>query len=201
MIKYEEGFWNIPGTDRIIGRPSDLWVQSHRDRAIILDYILACAMALLTSIFFLLQSFYHYISKSVTKSSFMSSFEFRLNIVCSLIVIAVFPLIQYLFRNNHALREAAPQMAFSVVLLIIGILGVRTHFRFQSLLKVAMLTISESTQGVVEKLEYFKDMVSTRNKPSSDERGGGIFFEFELKRHHILACADALTFFLSFSFL
>ncbi|KAF9573342.1 hypothetical protein EC968_008610 [Mortierella alpina] len=158
MIKYEEGFAVIPGTDRIVGRLSNDWAQSHQDRAEILDYILACAMALLTSIFFLLQSFYHYISKSVTKSSFMSSFEFRLNIVCSLIVIAVFPLIQYLFRNNHALREAAPQMAFSVVLLIIGILGVRTHFRFQSLLKVAMLTISESTQGVVEKLEYFKDM-------------------------------------------
>ncbi|CAO3572187.1 unnamed protein product [Mortierella alpina] len=158
MIKYEEGFWTIPGTDRIVGRPSDLWEPSHQARAEVLDYILACAMALLTSIFFLLQSFYHYISKSVTKSSFMSSLEFRLNIVCSLIVLAVFPLIQYLFRNNHALREAAPQMAFSVVLLIIGILGVRTHFRFQSLLKVAMLTISENTQGVVEKLEYFKDM-------------------------------------------
>jgi len=171
MIKYEEGFWTIPGTDRIVGRPSDLWEPSHQARAEVLDYILACAMALLTSIFFLLQSFYHYISKSVTKSSFMSSLEFRLNIVCSLIVIAVFPLIQYLFRNNHALREAAPQMAFSSVLLIIGILGVRTHFRFQSLLKVAMLTISESTQGVVEKLEYFKDMVSGRNNASSEKDG------------------------------
>ncbi|KAG0199719.1 hypothetical protein BGX28_007028, partial [Mortierella sp. GBA30] len=158
VIKYEEGFWDNAKTGQIVSRPSFLWSQSNQDRAAVLDYILACGMALLTCIFFLLQSFYHYISKSVTKSSFMSSFEFRLNIVCSLIVLAVFPLIQYVFRNNLAVREAAPQMAFSVVLLVIGFLGVRTHFRFKSLLKVAKLTISESTRGVVEKLEYFKDM-------------------------------------------
>ncbi|KAG0366525.1 hypothetical protein BGZ54_005235 [Gamsiella multidivaricata] len=158
MIKYQEGFWSNPISNEIISRPSFLWSQPNQDTASALDYALACSMALLTSIFFLLQSFYHYISKSVTKSSFMSSFEFRLNIVCSFIVIALFPLLQFLFRNNLAFREAAPQMAFSIVTLIIGFLGVRTHFRFKSLLKVALLTINENTQGVAEKLEYFKDM-------------------------------------------
>lgn len=142
-----------------MGRPSFLWTQPHQDTASALDYALACGMALLTSIFFLLQAFYHYISKSVTKSSFMSSFEFRLNIVCSCFLLAVFPLIQFLFRNNLSFREAAPQMAFSVVLLAIALLGLRTHFRFQALLKVALLTINENSQGVAEKLEYFKDMV------------------------------------------
>ncbi|KAF9916656.1 hypothetical protein BX616_003185 [Lobosporangium transversale] len=88
----------------------------------------------------------------------MSSFEFRLNIICSLIVLVVFPTIQFVFRNNHAYREAAPQMAFSIVLLAIAFLGFRTHFRFKSLLKNALLTINENTQGVAEKLEYFKDM-------------------------------------------
>ncbi|KAF9577993.1 hypothetical protein BGW38_006469 [Lunasporangiospora selenospora] len=158
MIKYEEGFWKNEQTGAIVGRPSPFWKPINQDRADMLDYILACAMALLTSIFFLLQAFYHYISKSVTKTSFMSSFEFRLNIVFSVMVIVVFPLIQFIFRGNLAVREAAPQMAFSSALLIIAFLGMRTHFRFKSLLKVAMLTISESTQGVVEKLEYFKDM-------------------------------------------
>ncbi|KAF9194625.1 hypothetical protein BGZ50_005988 [Haplosporangium sp. Z 11] len=157
-IKYEEGFWVNEKTGAIMGKPSFLWSQANQDRATILEYVLACGMAVLASIFFLLQSFYHYISKSVTKSSFMSSFEFRLNIVFSLAVLVVFPLVQFMFRNSHEIREAAPQMAFSVVLLIITSLGVRTHYRFKSLLKVAMLTISESTQGVVAKLEYFKDM-------------------------------------------
>ncbi|KAF9352803.1 hypothetical protein BGX26_009431 [Mortierella sp. AD094] len=157
-IKYYEGFWVNPQNNEIVSKPSFLWSQPHQDLASVLDYTLACAMALLASIFFLLQSFYHYISKSVTKSSFMSSLEFRINIVCSVMVIAAFPLIQYLARNSHNKREAAPQMAFSVVLCSIGILGIRTHFRFKSLLKVALMTVSESSQGVAEKLEYFKDM-------------------------------------------
>ncbi|KAF9094270.1 hypothetical protein BGX27_001483 [Mortierella sp. AM989] len=156
LIKYSEGFYPIDG--KIISKPSLLWSPFHRNLASVLDYTLACSMALLASIFFLLQSFYHYISKSVTKSSFMSSLEFRINIVCSLIVLAVFPLVQYLYRNNHIKREAAPQMAFSVVLISIGLLGIRTHFRFKSLLKVALMTVSEGSQSVIEKLEYFKDM-------------------------------------------
>ncbi|KAF9982064.1 hypothetical protein BGZ65_003275 [Modicella reniformis] len=157
-IKYEEGFWFNSASNEIVGTPSPLWSQPNQNTASILDYALASGMALLTSIFFLLQSFYHYISKSVTKSSFMSSFEFRLNIICSFTVLAVFPLIQFLFRNNLAFREAAPQMAFSIVLLVIALLGVRTHFRFKVLLRAALLTINETTQGVAEKLEYFKDM-------------------------------------------
>ncbi|KAG0252748.1 hypothetical protein BG011_006827 [Mortierella polycephala] len=157
-IKYEEGFWVNEKTGAIMAKPSFLWSQENQDRATILEYVLACGMAVMASLFFLLQSFYHYISKSVTKSSFMSSFEFRLNIVCSFAVLVVFPLVQFIFRNSHEAREAGPQMAFSAVLLIITFLGVRTHYRFKSLLKVAMLTISESTHGVVEKLEYFKDM-------------------------------------------
>ncbi|KAI8604331.1 hypothetical protein EDD21DRAFT_291235, partial [Dissophora ornata] len=123
-----------------------------------LTYCLALAMALLTSCFFLLQSFYHYISKNVTKTSYMSSFEFRLNIVCSCIVVVAFPVIQFLFRDDHARQEAAPEMAFSVVTLIIALLGVRTHFRFKRLLRVALLSLTENTQSVAEKLEYFKDM-------------------------------------------
>ncbi|KAG0210491.1 hypothetical protein B0O80DRAFT_496213 [Mortierella sp. GBAus27b] len=157
-IKYREGFWEIPESQQIISKPSNLWTQPNQDTAEALDYALACGMALLTSIFFLLQAFYHYISKSVTKTSFMSSLEFRLNIACSITLLTIFPLIQYLFRKNLAFREAAPQMAFSSVLLIIAFLGVRTHFRFKSLLKVALLTVNENSQGVAEKLEYFKDM-------------------------------------------
>ncbi|KAF9209166.1 hypothetical protein BGZ49_005953 [Haplosporangium sp. Z 27] len=135
-----------------------LWTKLHQDLATVLEYTLACAMAILASIFFLLQSFYHYISKSVTKSSFMSSLEFRINIVCSIMVLAAFPLIQYFVRKDQEKREAAPQMAFSVVLTCIGLLGLRTHYRFKSLLKVALVTMTETSQGVAEKLEYFKDM-------------------------------------------
>ncbi|KAF9405501.1 hypothetical protein BGZ94_003509, partial [Podila epigama] len=155
-IKYQEGF--IVKDDVGYPKPSTLWSQEKRDRAYILDYCLSVATALLTSVFFLLQSFWSFISKSVAKSSFMSSFEFRLNIVTSLVVIVIYPVIQYLFRNNHAHREAAPQMAFSSFLLLVSLLGIRTHFRFKTLLKVAMMTVTDATRGVAVKLEYFKDL-------------------------------------------
>ncbi|KAG0003868.1 hypothetical protein BGZ79_010940 [Entomortierella chlamydospora] len=157
-IKYYEGFIINPENNETLSKPYYLWSQPHQDLASVLDYTLACAMALFASIFFLLQSFYHYISKSVTKSSFMSSLEFRINIICSVILIAAFPLVQYLARNDHNKREAAPQMAFSLVTCSIGVLGIRSNFRFKSLLKVALMTMTESSQDVAEKLEHFKDM-------------------------------------------
>ncbi|KAG0321947.1 hypothetical protein BG000_003065, partial [Podila horticola] len=158
-IKYKEGFMDISqGAGVIIAKPSNFWVDGHVEQAKTLDYLLAVGMAMLTSTLFLLQSFWSFISKSVTKSTFMTSFEFRLNIVVSVIVIVLFPTIQFLFRNNHALREAAPQMAFSVFLLFVSLLGVRTHFRFNSLLKVAVNTVTDATKSVVVKLEYFKDL-------------------------------------------
>ncbi|KAF9406986.1 hypothetical protein BGZ76_006227, partial [Entomortierella beljakovae] len=151
-IKYSEGFWVNPKDGSIMGKPSALWSPTHQKLARVCDYTLAAVMALLGSIFFLLQSFYHYISKSVTKSSFMSSLEFKVNIVCSIGIVVVFPLVQYFFRNDHARREAAPQLAFGIVSISIGLLSIRTHYRFLSLLKVALTTVSESSQGVAEKL-------------------------------------------------
>ncbi|KAG0327352.1 hypothetical protein BGZ99_007822 [Dissophora globulifera] len=158
IVKYQEGFWVNPATGEIMGKPSVLWSPQHQTFVLALDYVLASGMAILASVFFLLQSFYHYISKTVTKTSFMSSLEFRTNTVISCLVIVLFPLLQYLFRNDHQYREAAPQMGFSCVLMLIAVLGVRTHFRFKRLLRVALLTVSEHSVGVIQKLEYFKDM-------------------------------------------
>ncbi|KAF9976903.1 hypothetical protein BGZ73_007520 [Actinomortierella ambigua] len=142
----------------ILAKPQAYWAKANQDLAGTLDYVLACGLALETSVFFLMQAFWSYISKSITKSSFMSSLEFRLNIIASCGVIVTFPLVQYIFRNDHAYRESAPQLAFALALMTIAVLGVRTHFRFKSLLKVAVLTMNESSVNVAERLEYFKDM-------------------------------------------
>ncbi|KAG0243684.1 hypothetical protein BGW41_001557 [Actinomortierella wolfii] len=158
-IKYEEGFMVIPSMgNAILSKPQIYWSKANQDLATVLDYLLACGLALETSVFFLMQAFWSYISKSITKSSFMSSLEFRLNIIASCTVTISFPLVQYIFRNDHKVREAAPQLAFALALLTIAVLGVRTHFRFKSLLKVAVLTMNESSINVAERLEYFKDM-------------------------------------------
>ncbi|KAG0306466.1 hypothetical protein BGZ98_002346 [Dissophora globulifera] len=158
IVKYQEGFWVNPATGEIMGKPMVLWSPQHQTVVLALDYVLASGMAIEACVFFLLQSFYHYISKTVTKTSFVSSLEFRTNTFISCLVIVLFPLLQYLVRDNHQYREAVPQMGFSCVLIFIGALGVRTHFRFKRLLRVALLTVSEHSVGVIQKLEYFKDM-------------------------------------------
>ncbi|KAF8975858.1 hypothetical protein BGZ46_008782 [Entomortierella lignicola] len=157
-IKYTEGFWINPLTQEIQERPAEAWSEPDQVHIEPLYYTLACALALENCAFFLLQSFWSYISKSVTKTSFMSSFEFKVNIVCSLFAMALYPTIQYLFRNDFAYREAAPQLVFSIMTFITGVLGIRTHFRLAVLIRTASEIRTETTVNVVQKLQYFKDM-------------------------------------------
>jgi NADH:ubiquinone oxidoreductase subunit K len=126
-----------------------------------LYYTLACSLSLQNCAFFILQAFWSYISKSVTKSSFMSSFEFKVYLVSSCFAVALFPTVQYLFRNDFVYREVIPHLIFCILLFTTGALGLRVHFRLVALIKNAALTLNESTLNVLEKLEYFKDMVCT----------------------------------------
>src|SRR5690554_81606 len=158
-LKYIEGFWVNPESQKIQSTPAQLWSEKDTAHVEPLYYTLACSLALESCIFFLLQAFWSYISKSVTKSSFMSSLEFKINVAASCIVVALFPTIQYLFRKDFVYREAVPQIIFSTILIIIGFLGIRTHFKLMVLIRNAREIMNETTASVVHKLEYFKDMV------------------------------------------
>ncbi|KAG0199720.1 hypothetical protein BGX28_007029 [Mortierella sp. GBA30] len=157
-LKYLEGFWVNPRTKEIQSRPAQAWSDNDMVHVEPLYYTLACCLAFENCVFFLLQAFWSYISKSVTKSSFMSSFEFKINITASCFVVALFPTVQFLFRNDFVYREVVPQMIFSILMFITGVLGIRTHFRFVALIKNARAIMNETTTNVVHKLEYFKDM-------------------------------------------
>ncbi|KAI1314871.1 hypothetical protein EDD11_001594 [Mortierella claussenii] len=157
-LKYLEGFWVNPRTHEIQSKPAQAWSEPDMLHVEPLYYTLACCLAFENSVFFLLQAFWSYISKSVTKSSFMTSFEFKINIGVSCFVVVLFPTIQYLFRNDFVYREVVPQMIFSTLTFITGVLGIRTHFRLVALIKNACEISNETTMNVLQKLEYFKDM-------------------------------------------
>ncbi|KAF9194626.1 hypothetical protein BGZ50_005989 [Haplosporangium sp. Z 11] len=157
-LKYVEGFWVNPESQEIQSRPAQVWSEKNTDHVEPLYYTLACCLALESCVFFLLQAFWSYISKSVTKSSFMSSLEFKINVAASCIVVALFPTVQYLFRKDFVYREVVPQIIFSTLMLILGILGIRTQFRLMVLIRNARDIMNETTASVVHKLEYFKDM-------------------------------------------
>ncbi|KAF9129737.1 hypothetical protein BGX30_013836, partial [Mortierella sp. GBA39] len=145
-------------THEIQSKPAQAWTEEDMLHVEPLYYTLACSLSLQNCAFFLLQAFWSYISKSVTKSTFMSSFEFKVHLIASCGAIVLFPTVQYLFRNDFVYREAVPQFIFCILLFTTGALGVRVHFRLVALIKNASITMNESTLSVLEKLEYFKDM-------------------------------------------
>ncbi|KAK3844118.1 MAG: hypothetical protein J3R72DRAFT_83384 [Linnemannia gamsii] len=157
-LKYIEGFWTNPKTHEIQSKPAQAWTEEDMLHVEPLYYTLACSLSLQNCAFFLLQAFWSYISKSVTKSSFMSSFEFKVYLVASCFAVALFPTVQYLFRNDFVYREVVPHLIFCILLFTTGALGLRVHFRLVALIKNAALTLNDSTMNVLEKLEYFKDM-------------------------------------------
>ncbi|KAG0197180.1 translational elongation factor EF-1 alpha [Mortierella sp. NVP41] len=157
-LKYIEGFWTNPKTHEIQSKPAQAWTEDNMVHVEPLYYTLACSLSLQNCAFFLLQAFWSYISKSVTKSSFMSSFEFKVYVVGSCGALVVFPTVQYLFRNDFVYREVVPHLIFCILLFTTGVLGLRVHFRLVALIKSASEMLNETTLNVLEKLEYFKDM-------------------------------------------
>ncbi|KAI9247832.1 hypothetical protein BY458DRAFT_536697 [Sporodiniella umbellata] len=120
-----------------------------------IDYVECVTLSLQTGIFFLLQCFWNYLSNTVAKKSFMSSWEFRFYIFWAIGSMAIFPILQWYFRDDVTKREAVPQLAYSVEVLLVALLGVRSHFRFQ---RIIQMTRNKGITAVTGKISYFKDM-------------------------------------------
>ncbi|CEG74432.1 hypothetical protein RMATCC62417_09652 [Rhizopus microsporus] len=141
----------------IISKPFDYWTPQHQYIAMSIDYLECVTLSMQTGIFFLLQCFWHYLSTNVAKKSFMGSWEFRFYIFWALGSVAVFPILQWTYRDDVIKREAIPQLAYSTEILIAALLGIRSHFRFNRIINIARNMKTGST-AVTEKMAYFKDM-------------------------------------------
>ncbi|CAO3671488.1 unnamed protein product [Rhizopus stolonifer] len=179
-LKYNEGYFDYQG--HIISKPFILWTPTHQQKAEAFDYIQCVTFSMEAGIFLLLQSFWNYLSNTVAKKTFMSSFEFRFYIVCALASVALFPILQWVFRESSIKREAIPQLTFSIEVFIIATLGFRTHFRFKRLIALTQKINSASQKNIVVKLSYFKDM----NKLTSI-----ILYCYSIG--FIILCIDGLT--------
>ncbi|CAG8462139.1 22764_t:CDS:2, partial [Racocetra persica] len=154
-IKYTEGFMVIPYNGEIITKPVQFWNDENRRLVTPIDYVLCVNFSAQTCLLFLLQSFWNYLANNIAKTTFMGSFEFKSYIIYSVFSLALFPLLQWLFRYDNIYTEVVPQLAFGVILFIIGLLGVRSHWRFTRLLRITR-SANASQLGIVLKLEYFK---------------------------------------------
>ncbi|KAI8384455.1 uncharacterized protein BYT42DRAFT_261655 [Radiomyces spectabilis] len=154
-IKYKEGFMALPD-GRIIQKPFDFWAREHQQPIQAIDYVECVTFSFHTGVFFLMQCFWNYLSNSVARKSFMGSFEFKFYIFWAMGSMAMFPILQWVYRNDELNREIVPQLAYGIEVLITALLGVRSHLRFRRI--IAMTRRGNKNAAIINKLSYFRDM-------------------------------------------
>ncbi|KAI9257987.1 hypothetical protein BDA99DRAFT_514937 [Phascolomyces articulosus] len=157
-VKYSEGFVALP-TGSIITKPFILWSPERQKPLQAMNYLQCVTFAFHTGVFFLMQCFWNYLSNSVAKKSFMGSFEFKFYIIWALGSVAMFPVLQWRFRNDIYLSEIVPQLAYGGEVLITAALGVRSNFRFKRIIAASRRNKSSaSSNAIINRLSYFKEM-------------------------------------------
>ncbi|KAI9320543.1 hypothetical protein BX666DRAFT_1851743, partial [Dichotomocladium elegans] len=156
-IKYEEGFANIMG--HVFTKPEIMWTAADRALVIPTDYSLCIGFSLQTGTLFLLQCFWNYLANSVAKASFMSSREFFVYVLWTIVSILIFPLLQYNFSRevyNTTLKEIMPELVYGCELFIVAALGVISHFRFRKLLRSSKGSMN--AHSITHKIRYFQEL-------------------------------------------
>ncbi|KAI8332123.1 hypothetical protein BC941DRAFT_505489, partial [Chlamydoabsidia padenii] len=153
-IKYSEGFVATPG-GIVVGKPFPFWTPSHQELSTRMDYVQCIAFSLETGLFFLVQCFWNYLSNTLAKKNFMSSFEFNFFVFWAIASMALFPVLQWYYRNDSLYREIIPQLAYSSETLITAFLGIRNNIRFNRLIHTVKK--NNVSQGIVNKLNYFRE--------------------------------------------
>ncbi|ORX87539.1 hypothetical protein K493DRAFT_319651 [Basidiobolus meristosporus CBS 931.73] len=77
-----------------------MWLPTNLKLSKIADLLLNLSFAFMTSSLFLLHSFWHFMVKTLTRMSFMSSLEFRLYLFYSGLSLTLYPALQFWFLND-----------------------------------------------------------------------------------------------------
>ncbi|ORX62661.1 hypothetical protein DM01DRAFT_1330790 [Hesseltinella vesiculosa] len=156
-IKYTEGFTAPFGpAGPVMATPYVMWRYDLQMLSDGINYVQCVAFSIETSLFFLVQCFWNYLSNSIVKRGFMSSSEFRFYVVWALCSMALFPVLQWVYRNDELKREVIPQMAYSVETMITSIVGIRNNRRFRRLINSVQKKNAPAV--ILAKLSYFKIM-------------------------------------------
>ncbi|KAL1923026.1 uncharacterized protein VTP21DRAFT_9402 [Calcarisporiella thermophila] len=102
--------------------------------------------------------FWNYIARSYTNASFMSSIEFKLYIIWSIVSVAFFPLLRFIFENDSVKREMFPQLAYGIELLVVAFLGLSSHHRFLILINECMPACETSGTSHVYFMDHLRDV-------------------------------------------
>ncbi|CAO3575932.1 unnamed protein product [Absidia cylindrospora] len=179
FIKYKEGYMVLENNETII-KPYQYWSPQNQQLALTANYVEAVAYSLQTSLYFMLQCFWNYLSNTVAKKDFMSSFEFKFYILWSALSMAMFPVLQWYYHYDPIFEEVIPQFAYAGEVLITALLGIRTYFRFRRIILHGQQTNANAM--VINKLKYFMDINSLMTM---------CLFSYSLS--FIIMCIDGMT--------
>ncbi|CAI2163217.1 964_t:CDS:2 [Funneliformis geosporum] len=156
-IKYVEGLYLFPGADEVMrAKPRWLWSEENQLWVLPSYYILMVGISFQAITLYLLQCFWNYLVNSIAQVPFMTREEFSFYIVWGVVSVGSFPVLPYVFKNNDVLLEAIPQVVYATQLLILTLLGVRTHQKFRRLIETT--STHKNSTSVIAKIRYFIDM-------------------------------------------
>nr|CAG8549045.1 3875_t:CDS:2 [Entrophospora candida] len=156
-IKYTEGFYLFVPTFSIRSKPRWLWSEEDQSWWTPTFYTLMVGFSFQTGTLFLLQCFWNYLSNSIAKVSFMSRIEFSIYIIWGVISVIMFPILPAILSQYESLIEVVPQLAYASQLMILAILGIITHLRFQKLINTVNIN-NKNKAHIIAKIRYFIDM-------------------------------------------
>ncbi|CAJ0903562.1 7133_t:CDS:2 [Entrophospora sp. SA101] len=156
-IKYTEGFYLFVPTYSIRSKPRWLWSEEDQSWWTPTFYTLMVGFSFQTGTLFLLQCFWNYLSNSIAKVSFMSRIEFSIYVIWGVISVIMFPILPAILSEYESLIEVVPQLAYASQLMILAILGIITHSRFQKLINTVNIN-NKNKAHIIAKIRYFIDM-------------------------------------------
>ncbi|CAJ0828876.1 4880_t:CDS:10, partial [Entrophospora sp. SA101] len=95
-----------------------------------------------------------------------AAIEFKSYIVYSIFSISIFPILQYVFRESNLLTEVVPQLTYSIFMILICILGIRSHWRFTKLLRVTKNSTSTSATATASSSSSSSNKILMKNEKS-----------------------------------
>ncbi|KAI9280063.1 hypothetical protein BY458DRAFT_531909 [Sporodiniella umbellata] len=105
-VKYQEGYVQV-GPGHIITKPEILWTKADKEIIVPTNYSICIGFSLQTGTLLLLQCFWNYLMKLVTGEPFMSSKEFKVYIIWTLLVISLLGVVSHFrFRRFLILLKA-----------------------------------------------------------------------------------------------
>ncbi|KAK9763390.1 hypothetical protein K7432_009973, partial [Basidiobolus ranarum] len=126
-IKYREGY--VLNGSLALPKPKEDWSLESRKLLPICDGLLSVVYALFTSSLFLFQAMWHHTLKAYVNFSFQGSKELKVYVAYTFLSCISYLVLQFVFQTHPDTSSLAPQILFTVEMMIFLGLSIFNHIR------------------------------------------------------------------------